>query len=102
MVKILTLREYLRIPYILEVSAHQLSNGDWIRRARYPELPGCEAEAYIIYDAIEKLEESRVNCILRLWECSEAIPVPREPLKSTEPSFLLRKMGLNRWIELLD
>lgn len=73
-------------------------DGDWIRRAEYPELPNCAAEAYSAVEAIEKLEEERVRCIQQLLERGETVPVPRPPLRSTLPALDKERLGFARWL----
>jgi predicted RNase H-like HicB family nuclease len=56
-------------------------DGEWLRRAEYPELPGCAAEAPSVVEAIEKLEDERRRVIRQLWDRGTPIPVPRPPLR---------------------
>ena len=56
-------------------------DGEWLRRAAYPELPGCVAEAPAALEAIEKLEAERHRILRQLWSRRAPIPVPRPPLR---------------------
>ena len=53
------------------------------RRAEYPELPGCAAEAESAVEAIEMLESERRRLIQLLWDRGAPIPTPRAPLRRT-------------------
>ena len=58
-----TLAYYEAVPYLLVLESVE-KNGEWLRRATYPELPGCAAEASAALEAIEKLEdERRRSCV---------------------------------------
>jgi predicted RNase H-like HicB family nuclease len=74
------LEYYLAVPHLLAVQSVERSNGEWVRRAEYPELPDCYAEAYSAIDAMEEAAERRVECIRRMLEAGEEIPVPEPPL----------------------
>ena len=76
----MTPEEYLAIPYVLVVESVEGPDGQWYRRAMYPEL-GISGEALSPLDAIAKLEEARVSTILGKLERGEPIPVPRPPLR---------------------
>jgi predicted RNase H-like HicB family nuclease len=76
---------YRRIPYLLVVETVERGGG-WWRRATYPELPGCAAEAESAVEAIERLEREREAVLARRFECGEPIPVPRPPLRGREPA----------------
>ena len=80
----LTLEEYLAVPYVLTMESVEKADGEWVRRASYPELPGCVAEAWSPVEAITELEEQRRRRIIELMEQGEPIPVPRPPLPSAE------------------
>ena len=55
-------------------------DGVWYRRAYYPELPDAVAEASSPIDALDLLEEKRVEIITDRLTRGVAIPVPRPPL----------------------
>ena len=76
---------YRAIPYLLVVETVERA-GTWWRRATYPELPGCAAEAESAVEAIERLDREREALLERRWERGEAIPVPRPPLRSRAPA----------------
>ena len=92
----LTPEEYLAIPYILVMESVEKPDGTWIRRAEYPELPGCVAEALSPLDALDKLEEARVRYILEKLRSEEPVPVPRPPLRSRVPSAQQERLRFER------
>ncbi len=76
-----TLAYYEAVPYLLVLESVE-RDGEWLRRAAYPELPGCVAEAPSALEAIDKLEQERVRLLRQLWDRGAPIPVPRPPLRS--------------------
>jgi len=71
---------YESIPYLLVVESVE-RGGEWLRRAEYPELPGCAAEATSATEAIDELERERRRVLRELWAGGRPIPVPRPPLR---------------------
>lgn len=94
----LTLEEYLAVPYVLTMESIERSDGEWVRRAAYPELPGCVAEAWSPVDAIAQLEEKRRSRIVELMERGEPIPVPRPPLRAAGSAPDSDRLGFARWL----
>jgi len=80
-----TLEEYLAIPFVMAVESYEGPDGEWFRRASYPELPECTVEGFWAVDIIDKLEELRVRRIIELYQKGDEIPVPRAPLRSAMP-----------------
>jgi predicted RNase H-like HicB family nuclease len=74
------LRDHLAVPYVAVVYSLERPDGSWWRRAEYPELPGCAAEARSAVDAMDLLERQRVRLIAAAYARGEDIPVPRPPL----------------------
>jgi hypothetical protein len=72
---------YEAVPYLLVVESVERV-GEWWRRATYPELPGCVAEALSAAEAIEKLENERRRLLRQAWARGLPIPVPRPPLRA--------------------
>jgi hypothetical protein len=70
---------YEAVPYLLVMESVE-RKGEWLRRAEYPELPGCAAEAHSAVEALDKLEHERRRVLHHLWARGAAIPVPRPPL----------------------
>lgn len=76
-----TLEEYLAVPYVLRVAAVRGADGRWLRRAEYPELPGCFGEGLSPEEAMADLDRSRERMVRELLAAGETIPVPRRPLE---------------------
>jgi len=72
---------YEAVPYLLVLESVE-RGGEWLRRAAYPELPGCVAEAPSALEAIDKLEQERLRLLRQLWDRGAPIPVPRAPLRN--------------------
>jgi predicted RNase H-like HicB family nuclease len=77
---------YEAVPYLLVMESVE-REGQWVRRAEYPELPGCVAEAHSALEALRRLETERRRVLRRLWERGAPIPVPRQPLRGARPSL---------------
>jgi hypothetical protein len=75
-----TREEYLRIPYVLVVESVEKPDGDWLRRASYPELTGALIEAESAVEAIEAVDDKRIEIILDRLDRGMPVPVPRPPL----------------------
>jgi hypothetical protein len=90
----LRLIDQLRVPYRLEAATVELSDGSWVRRVSYPELPGCEAESAVVEDALRLLERRRIEMIVRMVREGEAPPVPREPLPDCDPTWVASQVGV--------
>jgi hypothetical protein len=56
---------YEAVPYLLVIESVERA-GEWVRRASYPELPGCAAEASSAPEALEKLKQERVRVLRRV------------------------------------
>ena len=78
----LTREEYLRIPYVLVIESVPGSDGEWCRRASFPEVPGAEAEAESAIEAMDVADERRVKIIMDWLDAGIPVPVPRPPLES--------------------
>jgi len=74
------LLEYLAIPHVAVFYSVEGADGEWRRRAEYPELPGCAAEADTVAEALQLLEDTRVRYIRAAIERGEEPPTPRPPL----------------------
>ena len=94
----LTLEEYLAVPYVLTMESVERPDGEWVRRASYPELPGCVVEAWSPVEAIAELEEKRRRRIIELMERGEPIPVPRPPLRAASAPPDADRLEFARWL----
>ena len=74
--------DYLHIPYVLTVWSELGPDGDWLRYAEFPELPGVVASSPSATEVIEKVDEMRVEFVLTTLARGEAVPVPRPPLRA--------------------
>ena len=72
----MTFEEYLAVPYVLRVAAVRGADGRWLRRAEYPELPGCFGEGLSPEEAMADLD----RMVRELLAAGAEIPVPRRPL----------------------
>jgi hypothetical protein len=72
--------EYLRVPFVLIVESVEKPDGDWLRRASYPELPGADAEAESAVDAMDLADDKRVSIITERLARGQHVPVPRPPI----------------------
>jgi hypothetical protein len=75
------LLEDLAVPYVVRVTSVKDSGG-WLRRAEYPELPGCFIESYSALDALEDLDALRVRILIDMRRRGEQPPRPRPPLST--------------------
>jgi predicted RNase H-like HicB family nuclease len=76
---------YEAVPYLLVMESVE-RDGEWLRRAEHPELPGCAAEAHSAVEALDKLEQERLRVLRQLWDSGAKIPAPRPPLLAPSPS----------------
>ena len=95
------LRELLSVPYLLEAEAVETDAGKWLVRLDYPELPGCTAEGLVVEDVLKELERRRIEMIVRLVEAGEEPPIPRKPLATADPLWIVRDLGLSARIAAL-
>jgi hypothetical protein len=72
--------EYLRVPFVLVVESVEKPGGNWLRRACYPELPGAVVEAESATDAIDGVDDKRIEIILDRLDRGLPVPVPRPPI----------------------
>ena len=91
------LEEYLAIPYRLVAYSAPGPDGTWRRYAEYPEI-GILCEADTPTEAMELLEERRVQYILERVRSGEPIPVPRPPLRSLASVLDLERLNFARWL----
>ncbi len=80
-----SLRDLLSVPFRVEAGTVEVSAGRWLRRAAYPELPGCTAEAATIEEALKLLERRRIEIVVAMLRAGEHPPVPRPPLRDCDP-----------------
>ena len=76
----MTFEEHMAVPYVLRMAATRRADGRWLRRAEYPELPGCFGEGFSPEDALADLDRNRERMVRELLAAGARIPVPRRPL----------------------
>jgi predicted RNase H-like HicB family nuclease len=86
---------------LLEAEAVETDTGQWLVRLAYPELPGCTAEGSIVEDALKELEQRRIEMIVSLVEAGKRPPIPRKPLATSDPLWIVRDLGLSARIAAL-
>ena len=91
------LEEYLAIPYRMLCYSAPGPDGNWRRYAEYPEI-GCLSEADTPTEAIDLLEEQRIQYIVQRVRNGEPIPVPRPPLRSLASVLDLERLNFARWL----
>jgi predicted RNase H-like HicB family nuclease len=74
------LAEHLAVPYRLTTYAAPTDEG-WKRFAEYPEID-LRTYADTLMEAMDRLEEARIDFIVERLAHGDAIPVPRPPLRS--------------------
>jgi predicted RNase H-like HicB family nuclease len=95
--------DYLRVPYVLEAESTEATPGVWVSRVSYPELPDCVEQAATIEEAIDKLERRRIELIVAMLRGGTPPRIPRPPLASSQPYWLIAHYGLQHdLLDLLD
>ena len=94
----MNLEDYLAVPYKLIVESFEGPDGDWLRRASYPELPGCDVEGLWAVDVVDALDDLRVSLITGMFQRHEQIPVPRPPLRSRPPVLDEARLGFVKYL----
>jgi hypothetical protein len=79
-IRTVTRDEYLRVPFVLVVESIEKPDGEWLRRASYPELPGAVAEAESAVEAMDAVDARRVSIITERLDAGQDVPVPRPPI----------------------
>ena len=92
------LEDYLAVPYKLIIESFEGPDGDWLRRASYPELPGCDVEGLWAVDVVDALDDLRVSLITGMFQRHEQIPVPRPPLRSRPPVLDEARLGFVKYL----
>ena len=92
-----TIEDYLAVPYRLVMEAVEGADGEWHRRASYPELPGCTVEGEWAVDVVDALEVLRVEIIERMFNEGRAVLVPRPPLRRSARIDMAR-LGFTKWL----
>ncbi len=94
----LTLEEQLAVPYRLVMESFEDVDGEWRRRASYPELPGCEVVGDSAVQIIEELDVLRERLIYQMVRDGKPVPTPRPPLRSRPPVLDRARLGFVRYL----
>ncbi len=94
----LSLEEYLAVPYRLTMESFEDSDGQWRRRASYPELPGCTIVGDSAVEIIDELDLLREQLIHEMVRDGRHIPTPRPPLRSRPPVLDKARLGFARYL----
>lgn len=76
------LHEYLAIPYVAVFYSAEEPDGEWLRHAEYPELPGAVGVGRSAVEALDNLEAARIRILTDAHARGEEVPVPRPPLST--------------------
>ncbi len=87
-----TLRLLLAVPYRIEAFTAEATPGVWVRRAAYPELPDCSAEAPTIEEALARLDQRRTEVLVGLLKSGKLPPLPRPALQDHDAEGLLHRL----------
>jgi predicted RNase H-like HicB family nuclease len=90
-----TLRYLLSVPYRIEAFTAETGAGVWVRRAAYPELPDCMAEAATIEETLARLEHRRLQVLVDLMQAGTTPPMPRPALRDYDADGLLHRHGVH-------
>lgn len=93
-------RDYLSVPYVVECSSVERSNGEWVRLLTCPELPGCVGEGSSLTGAWLSLERSRIETIVGMLSRGDRPPVPRPPLYERHVPAEIADSTLRQWLDL--
>jgi predicted RNase H-like HicB family nuclease len=89
-----TVGDYLRIPYLVTAESQPRADGSWIRHVEHPELPDCSAEADSITDALQLLDQRRIQVVIAMLSRGEVPAARRPPLGEQQALGRVRRAGL--------
>lgn len=98
-----TLRDYLDTPYILFAESVQV-DGEWVRKAGFPELDGCFVIAASTWDAVLELERFLPRYLVERLCAGKDVPRPafRGTVGDVTAEERLEWAGLAEWKDKLD
>lgn len=91
--------DYLRIPYVVTAQSQPLPDGGWVRHVEHPELPGCVAEADSITEALQCLDQRRVQVVLCLLAEGTTPPVRKTLLGDAQARHRARRAGFGQRLD---
>jgi len=71
------LKDYVKLPYSIEVVPEVTTDGSICYMARHPELPGCMSHGDTPEEAAANLEEAKELYIKTLLKKGEDVPLPK-------------------------
>jgi predicted RNase H-like HicB family nuclease len=89
-----TVGDYLRIPYLVVAQSQPRPDGSWVRHVEHPELPDCSAEAESITDALQLLDQRRIQVVITMLTRGEVPPARRAPVGEQQALGRVRRAGL--------
>jgi predicted RNase H-like HicB family nuclease len=89
-----TVGDYLRIPYLVTAQSQERPDGRWVRHVEHPELPGCSADADSITDALQLLDQRRIEIVIAMLSRGEVPPARRALLGEQQALGRVRRAGL--------
>jgi predicted RNase H-like HicB family nuclease len=89
-----TVGDYLRIPYLVTAESQPRPDGSWVRHVEHPELPDCWADADSITDALQLLDQRRIEVVIAMLSRGEAPPARRALLGEQQALGRVRRAGL--------
>jgi predicted RNase H-like HicB family nuclease len=89
-----TVGDYLRIPYLVTAESQPLPDGSWVRHVEHPELPGCSADADSITEALQLLDQRRIEVVIAMLSRGEVPPARRALLGEQQALGRVQRAGL--------
>lgn len=97
----MNLRQMLETPLILRSESNDLEDGGWVRALSYPEID-CKVEGLNVDLLFEELEIRRFETIIESVRRGTPPSVVREGVTDPCLESVLRRVGLEEWIPMLD
>jgi hypothetical protein len=91
--------DYLRVPYIVTAQSLPRPDGSWVRRVEHPELPDCVVEAESIIEALDRLDQRRVQVVIGLLAGGTVPPVRRALFGDAQARKRARRAGIGQRLE---
>jgi len=89
-----TVGDYLRIPYLVTAESQPLPDGSWVRHVEHPELPDCSADADSITEALQLLDQRRIEVVIAMLSRGEVPPARRALLGEQQALGRVHRAGL--------
>ena len=75
--------------YIVEVIDDETTDGAPIFMARNPELRGCKAQGRSKTEALENLDDARIDYVESLLDDGLAVPIPMQSIQTSNRSAVI-------------